>query len=87
MMNYNMAASRTLVAALGELFGADKFDEYTILSHARELPVGVFCPLAALGRLSEYRLFGARPDYSTWFKVLPGLQGHRGGRRARFNSN
>jgi hypothetical protein len=39
-MNYNMKASRELVAALGDIFpNGQRFDEYTIISHARELPL------------------------------------------------
>src|ERR1700693_1751379 len=88
-MNYNMAASRELVAALGVMFEADKFDEYTILSHARELPVDFLhdrnrrervC-FAHWLRWAAYRKIGVvrDPDNSTWFRVLPGYRTIVGG--------
>src|SRR5437763_1940818 len=83
MMNYNMGESRALIAALGEIFGGDKFDEYSILTKTK-LPVDFLdsrkqtrrqCIAHWLRWAADRNIGVVRdPDNPTWFRVLPGYR-------------
>ena len=85
---YNMVASRDLMSALGEIFGDQRFDEYSILNHARKLPLEFLnsrkqrqrvCIAHWLRWAADRNIGIIRDrDNSTWFRVLPVTRGGRG---------
>jgi hypothetical protein len=87
-MTYNLTASRNLVAALRDVFGdpktdnrsyneyAQRFDEYSIVSHAERLPLAFLNSRRTRQRvmIAHWLRWAAEQDIglerdSTWFRV------------------
>ena len=87
VINYNMAASRELIAALQQAFGDQRFDEYAVAVR-RDLPLEFLHDRKRTTRISvahwlrwavDQNIGLTRdPNNPTWFRVLAGRPPGRG---------